>query len=130
MVTTNLLVLLQALPGTVPWGVFCDHLNAFTTRMTRVSVPEATLLVMSVGLRRSSVASSVDLPGKAFNQRPATCPLLCAMDDDFGGDSDGGAHQNTRCVLAKACWGPLIVGLLTGSLAAVTGPNVNTTQSR
>ena len=48
-VRTNLLILLQALPGTVPWGVFFVYLNDYYAHDKGFSVQDATLLVMVIG---------------------------------------------------------------------------------
>ncbi|HNI59375.1 MAG TPA: MFS transporter [Pseudomonadota bacterium] len=125
-VKTNLLILLQALPGTVPWGVFFVYLNDYYAHDKGFSVPEATLLVMSVGIAAIVGGFIGGLAGqKLLNRKARNLPLLCAVTTILA--------VIPMAVLieypvrpGQSLLGPLIVGLLTGSLAAVTGPNVNT----
>lgn len=125
-VKTNVLILLQALPGTVPWGVFFVYLNDYYAHDKGFSVPDATLLVMSVGVAAIFGGFLGGLWGqKLLNRQTRNLPLLCAL-------------TTTMAVIPMAVLieypvrpgqslvGPLLVGLLTGGLAAVTGPNVNT----
>lgn len=125
-VRTNLIILLQALPGTVPWGVFFVYLNDYYAHDKGFSVPDATLLVMVIGAAAIAGGFVGGLLGqRLLNLRPQNLPLLCAA--------------STLCAVlpmavlinypvrpGQSLVGPLLVGALTGMLAAVTGPNVNT----
>ncbi|RPI89528.1 MAG: MFS transporter, partial [Spirochaetales bacterium] len=48
-IKTNILIFLQGIPGTVPWGVFFIFLNDFYSQDKGFSVEVATLIVMTVG---------------------------------------------------------------------------------
>ena len=48
-IKTNIMVFLQGIPGTVPWGVFFIFLNDFYSQDKGFSVEVATLIVMMVG---------------------------------------------------------------------------------
>ncbi len=125
-VKTNLLILLQALPGTVPWGVFFVYLNDYYAHDKGFSVPDATLLVMGVGVAAIFGGFLGGLLGqKVLNRKTSYLPLLCAVTTILA--------VIPMAVLieypvspGQSLLGPLCVGLVTGGLAAVTGPNVNT----
>lgn len=73
-VRTNLLILLQALPGTVPWGVFFVYLNDYYAHDKGFSVPDATLLVMAIGVAAIFGGFLGGLGGQAvLIARCATC---------------------------------------------------------
>ncbi len=125
-VRTNLLILLQALPGTVPWGVFFVYLNDYYAHDKGFSVPDATLLVMGVGVAAIFGGFVGGLLGqKVMNRKSRNLPLLCAITTILA--------VIPMAILieypvrpGQSLLGPLLIALLTGSLAAVTGPNVNT----
>jgi len=48
-IKTNLLVFLQGIPGTVPWGVFFIFLNDYLSQDKGYSIETATLIVMIIG---------------------------------------------------------------------------------
>lgn len=125
-VRTNVLILLQALPGTVPWGVFFVYLNDFYAHDKGFSVPAATLLVMGIGAAAIGGGFVGGLVGqRLLNFRTRYLPLLCALSTLLAvvpmailiSYPAGPAH---------GLGGPLLIGVLTGFLAAVTGPNINT----
>lgn len=123
-VRTNLGVLLQALPGTVPWGVFFVYLNDFYSHDKGFTVADATLLVMRIGAAAIVGSFLGGLIGqRAHRVHPKYLPLVCAV-------------TTMLAVLPMAVLisypvrpgtgmlGPSIAGVLTGFLAAVTGPNI------
>lgn len=125
-VRTNFLILLQALPGTVPWGVFFVYLNDFYAHDKGFSVPDATLLVMAVGAAAIAGGLLGGLIGqRLLNWQSRYLPLLCAV-----------ATLLSVVPMAmlisypvhpgQGLGGPLLVGMLTGLLAAMTGPNIYT----
>jgi predicted MFS family arabinose efflux permease len=125
-VRTNLLILLQALPGTVPWGVFFVYLNDYYAHDKGFSVPDATLLVMAVGVAAIFGGFVGGLIGqKVMNRSSRNLPLLCAVATTLAvGPMALLIEYPVRP--GQSLLGPLLIGLLTGGLAAVTGPNVNT----
>jgi MFS family permease len=125
-VRTNLLILLQAIPGTVPWGVFFVYLNDFYAHDKGFSVPDATLLVMAVGAAAIGGGFVGGLLGqRLLNVRTRLLPLLCAV-TTVAAVLPMSILINYPVHPGQSLRGPLAVGVITGFLAAVTGPNVNT----
>lgn len=125
-VRTNLLLLLQALPGTVPWGVFFVYLNDFYAHDKGFSVQVATLLVMAIGVAAISGGFVGGLLGqRLFNRSPRYLPLLCAV-------TTTAAVPPMALLISypvgpeAGLGGPVAVAFVTGLLAACTGPNINT----
>lgn len=125
-VRTNLVLLLQALPGTVPWGVFFVYLNDYYAHDKGFSVQVATLLVMAIGVAALGGAFLGGLLGqRLFNRHPRYLPLLCAL-------TTAAAVLPTALVISypvrpgTGLLGPIAAGFAAGLLAACTGPNVNT----
>lgn len=125
-VKTNLLILLQALPGTVPWGVFFVYLNDFYAHDKGFAVPDATLLVMAIGAAAIFGAFFGGMWGqRLLNRRARNLPLLCAVTTLLAVVPMAMLIEYPAQV-GQSLLGPLTVGFLTGCLAGVTGPNVNT----
>jgi MFS family permease len=125
-VRTNVIILLQALPGTVPWGVFFVYLNDYYAHDKGFSVPDATMLVMVVGAAAIAGGFVGGLLGqRLLNKRSRHLPLLCAV-TTIGAVLPMAVLINYPVRPGQSLVGPLLVGALTGALAAVTGPNVNT----
>ena len=125
-VRTNLLLLLQALPGTVPWGVFFVYLNDFYAHDKGFSVPDATLLVMAIGAAAIGGGFLGGVIGqRLLNWQARYLPLLCAVATLL-------AVVPMAILISypvhpgQSLAGPLVVGLLTGLLASMTGPNIYT----
>ena len=49
-IKTNILLILQAFPGTIPWGVLFAYLNDFLSQEKGLPVEQATLLVSLFGI--------------------------------------------------------------------------------
>jgi predicted MFS family arabinose efflux permease len=125
-VRTNVIILLQALPGTVPWGVFFVYLNDYYAHDKGFSVPDATMLVMVIGA--SGIAGGFIggiLGQRLLNARSRNLPLLCAI-TTLAAVLPMAVLINYPVRPGQSLIGPLLVGAVTGMLAAVTGPNVNT----
>ena len=125
-VRTNLLILAQALPGTVPWGVFFVYLNDYYAHDKGFSVPDATLLVMVIG--GAAIAGGFfggQLGQRLHNRNPRLMPMLCTITTLLG-------IIPTAILISypvrpgTSMIGPLAFCVLTGFFAAVTGPNVYT----
>ena len=126
-IKTNLLVFLQGIPGTVPWGVFFIFLNDFYSQDKGFSVEMATWIVMAVGLAAIIGGFVGGLIGnRLYNINPRYLPILCGTTTlagiipmavlinyppQFGVD-------NPSILL------PVIIGLFTGFIVTITGPNV------
>ncbi len=125
-VPTNRLAFVQAMFGTVPWGVFFIYLNDFYAQEKGFSVETATLIVMFIGLAAIIGGLAGGLIGNAlYNRHPRYLPLFCAITSTAGvvptlllinyePAGPGGAG------LAL----PLFFGFLSGFTVALTGPNV------
>ncbi len=123
---TAVLVFVQGIPGTVPWGVFFVFLNDFYSHDKGFSIPAATLLVMVIG---GAAILGGYLGGRLgnvlYNRNPALLPLLCGVTTLLGVLPTAAllnypAQSGPEASLAV----PMAFGVLTGLLAAVTGPNV------
>ena len=126
-IKTNLLIFLQGIPGTVPWGVFFIFLNDFYSQDKGFSVQTATLIVMAAGAAAILGTFVGGLWGnKAYNRHPRYLPILCGTTTLLGiiptlilvnyPSQIGVAHPNP--------WPPTIIGVFMGFIAAITGPNV------
>ncbi|MBL9003553.1 MAG: MFS transporter [Myxococcales bacterium] len=125
-VRTNLLILLQALPGTVPWGVFFVYLNDYYAHDKGFSVPDATLLVMTIGAAALLGGFLGGLVGqKLHNRSSKLMPLLCAI-TTVAATIPMAVLINYPVRPGTPLFGPLAVGSCMGLLAAMTGPNVYT----
>jgi len=125
-IRTNLLILLQAVPGTVPWGVFFVYLNDYYAHDKGFSVPDATMLLMLIGAAAIVGGFLGGLLGqKLHNRSPRYMPLLCTL-TTTAATLPMAALISYPIRPGTSLVGPLIVGTLTGLLAAVTGPNVYT----
>jgi MFS family permease len=125
-VRTNLLILLQALPGTVPWGVFFVYLNDYYAHDKGFSVPDATLLVMTIGGAALVGGFLGGLLGqKLHNRHSRLMPLLCAI-TTVAATVPMALLINYPVRPGTPLYGPLAVGICMGLFAAVTGPNVYT----
>ncbi len=125
-VRTNLLILLQALPGTVPWGVFFVYLNDYYAHDKGFSVQDATLLVMVIGAAALAGGFIGGLLGqKLHNRKSALMPLLCAI-STVAATIPMALLINYPVRPGQSLIGPLSVGISMGLLAAMTGPNVYT----
>jgi len=84
-VRSSLLIYLQALPGTIPWGVLFVYLNDFYHHDKGFSVEKATLLVMAIGLAAIVGSFLGGLLGQQAITGPlAPCPCLCAATTTAG----------------------------------------------
>ncbi|MBL7175288.1 MAG: MFS transporter [Desulfobacteraceae bacterium] len=126
-IKTNLLVFLQGIPGTVPWGVFFIFLNDFYSQDKGFSVERATLIVMAVGLAAIIGGFVGGLIGnRLYNLKSRYLPLLCGTTTLAGiipmamliNYPPQLGEENPSITL------PAIIGLLTGFIVTITGPNV------
>jgi len=122
---TAIMVFLQGIPGTVPWGVFFVFLNDFYSHDKGFSVQSATLLVMVIGAAAILGGYLGGLVGdRLYNRDPKYLPVLCGVTTLLGVLPTAAllnypvqAGQGSMAV-------PMAIGVLTGALAAVTGSNV------
>jgi len=126
-IRTNLLVFIQGIPGTVPWGVFFIFLNDFYSQDKGFSVANATLIVMVIGAAAIFGSFFGGLAGNwLYNRRPQYLPILCGTSTLLGiipmailinYPSQIGV-ENPSTLL------PMLIGFFTGFTISITGPNV------
>lgn len=125
-VPTNRLIFMQALPGTVPWGVFFVYLNDYYAHDKGFSVEQATLLVMVIGAAAILGGFLGGLLGQwLFNRSSHYLPLLCAL-TTLAGVIPMAVLISYPVGPEAGLAAPIAIGLTTGLLISVTGPNVNT----
>jgi MFS family permease len=79
-IKTNLIVLLQGVPGCVPWGVLFIFLNDFYSQDKGFSVEMATLIVMMGGAASLAGSFAGGLIGnKLYNRNPRYLPIFSAV---------------------------------------------------
>jgi predicted MFS family arabinose efflux permease len=77
-IRTNLLVFVQGLFGTVPWGVFFVYLNDFLAQDKGYSVQTATAIVIGIGGAAIFGGFAGGLLGnRLYSRHPRYLPLLC-----------------------------------------------------
>ncbi len=126
-IKSNIIVFLQGIPGTVPWGVFYIFLNDFYSQDKGYSVQMATLIVMTVGAAAILGAFIGGLIGnKLYNIKPKYLPMLCGTSTLIGIIPMALLLNYTPQVVIPEpdpTW-PLIFGFITGFTVTITGPNV------
>jgi len=125
-IRTNALVFLSGIPGTVPWGVFFIYLNDYYSQDKGFSVAMATLIVMAAGAGAILGGFIGGLIGnRLYNIRSQYLPLWCAVTTTIGViptafllnyPSQLGVENPSALV-------PIVLGLLTGLIVAITGAN-------
>lgn len=117
----NLLMVLQSLPGNLPWGLLPFWLIAFFREQRGLDAPQATLLweMLGIGAAVGSLLWGA-LGDRLWRSAPARVPLMC------GGVTLLGVaamallvHQPPADPTLRAA-----LGLLAGLLISVVGPNV------
>jgi MFS family permease len=79
-IRTNLMVFVQGLFGTVPWGVFFVFLNDFLAQDKGYGVETATQVVIGIGAAAILGGFTGGLVGnRLYNRHPRYLPLLCAV---------------------------------------------------
>jgi len=122
-VRTNLLILAQGLPGTVPWGVFNSYFVDFLHKQKGMTVPEATaaITVFGIGSAVGTIAGGF-YGQRLYNRRRALLPILMASTTALGA-------LPAYYYLNVDGYGPGRVGLfitcaIGGIACSVTPPNV------
>ncbi|HQL83367.1 MAG TPA: MFS transporter, partial [Spirochaetota bacterium] len=126
-IKTNIMVFLQGIPGTVPWGVFFIFLNDFYSQDKGYSVEVATLIVMVLGAAAILGSFVGGLIGnKLYNIKPKFLPLLCGTSTLLGIIPVALLlnYPSQAGVANPDITGPLVLGLMAGFMISLTGPNV------
>jgi MFS family permease len=123
---TNLLIILQAIPGSVPWGVFFVYLNDYYAHDKGFSVEDATKLIAVIAIAAVLGGFIGGLFGQRLHTRsPRLMPALCTA-TTIAATLPMALLISYPVSPGSSLFGPLSVGVLTGFLAAMTGPNVYT----
>jgi len=139
---TNVLVFLQGIPGTVPWGFFFAYLPDFYHSNKGYTVEDATLLITIFGGGAILGGFIGGIIGNwLYNKKPSYLPMLCAATTLIGiipilvvvnwSSSDisplatslhylGGLHITQFSDLLF----PILCGFFGGAIVTVTGANV------
>jgi MFS family permease len=126
-IKTNILVLIQGIPGCIPWGVFFIYLNDFYAQDKGFSVETATLIVMAGGAATLAGSFVGGLIGnKIYNKNPKYLPLFAGLSCLAGVipmsfllnyPSQVGVHNPSMVV-------PLILAVITGFTVILPAPNM------
>ena len=126
-IRTNLLVFVQGLFGTVPWGVFFVYLNDFLAQDKGYSVQTATTIVIGIG--GASILGGFTggmLGNRLYNRHPRYLPLLCAV-TTFAAVIPTAALIQFPAQLGAtdpSILPLLLTGAAAGFTAAMTAPNI------
>lgn len=124
---TNLLVFLQGIPGTVPWGMFFVFFNDYFAQDKGYSVEKSTLLVMAVGgAAIGGVLGGGFLGNRLYARNPAYLGILC------GGAALFGIIPTVLLINYPAHVGPepptllgaILLAALTGFVVTIPAPNL------
>ena len=119
------MVFLQGIPGTVPWGVFFIFLNDFYSQEKGYSIIAATTIVMAVGGGAIFGGFIGGLIGnKLYNKNPKYLPLLCGSTTLLGIIPMAVLLNLPPYQVNGSVGLPVGIGLFTGFLMTITGPNV------
>ncbi len=124
-IRTNILAFVQGIAGCVPWGVFFVYLNDFYAQDKGFSVETATLIVMAAGggaILGSFIGGLVG--NRLYNVRPKYLPLLCGASTILGIIPMAVLLNLPHSNEGYSVFVPIAIGLVTGFIVAITGPNV------
>jgi predicted MFS family arabinose efflux permease len=84
-IKTNILLILQALPGTIPWGVLFAYLNDFLSQEKGLPVEQATLLVSLFGVGSAVGGIGGGLVGQyTYKRNKRLLPVVMALSTILG----------------------------------------------
>jgi predicted MFS family arabinose efflux permease len=126
-IRTNLLVFVQGLFGTVPWGVFFVYLNDFLAQDKGYGVQTATNVVVGIGGAAILGGFAGGLLGnRLYNRHPRYLPLLCAVTTFTAVIPTAALIQfpSQIGVPDPPILPLLLMGAASGFTAAMTSPNI------
>eukprot|EP00744_Colponema_vietnamica_P015056 GILI01021086.1.p1 GENE.GILI01021086.1~~GILI01021086.1.p1 ORF type:complete len:496 (-),score=67.72 GILI01021086.1:23-1510(-) len=79
-IKTNIVIILQALPCTLPWGVMYVYFNDFMVQNKGLSITQSSLCLVFFGMGGSVGCLSGGVIGdRIYRKNPAYLPVLCAF---------------------------------------------------
>jgi MFS family permease len=126
-IRTNVIIFLQGIPGTVPWGVFFIYLNDFYSQDKGYSVETATLIVMTIGAA-AIIGSFIGglIGNRLYNMQSKYLPLLCGVTTLLGTIPTAFLinYPSQIGVANPSMLAPLVIGFIAGFLVPITGTNI------
>jgi MFS family permease len=126
-IKTNLIMLIQGLPGCIPWGVFFIYLNDFYSQDKGFSIEMATLIVMAGGIATLPGSIVGGLIGdKLYRKNPKYLPVFTSLTCLIGVipmalllnyPSQAGVKDASAVV-------PILLAALTGFIVIMPAPNI------
>jgi len=121
---TNILVFLQGIFGTIPWGVFSIFLIDYFVMEKGYTKPTATLVITLVG--GMAILSSIiggTVGNKLYNKNPKLLPLFCGLSTILGVIPTAFLINAPKYNLKNEST-LVIYAMCTGLLIAMTAPNM------
>lgn len=126
-IPTNLMVFVQGIFGTVPWGVFFVYLNDYLAQDKGFSVQAATLIIMALGGAAILGGFTGGLIGnRLYNRHPRYLPILCGVTTLIGVVPTAAliAYPSQLGTADPTFLPLLLIGVAAGFTAAMTSSNV------
>jgi predicted MFS family arabinose efflux permease len=122
-IPTNLLLFLQGMAGTVPWGAIPLFLVAYLQRVKGFDLTSATTVFMFFGLGNIvGIVSGGLVGGVLYRKAPSRVPLFSGITTIVG----AGMAVVVFTAPLVSYWTIVALGFLTAMMASLTGPNVKT----
>ena len=122
-IPTNLLLFLQGIAGTVPWGAIPMFLVAYLQRVKGFDLTSATTVFMFFGLGNIvGIVSGGLVGGVLYRKAPSRVPLFSGITTIVG----AGMAVVVFTAPLVSYWTIVALGFLTAMMASLTGPNVKT----
>jgi predicted MFS family arabinose efflux permease len=122
-IPTNLLLFLQGIAGTVPWGAIPLFLVAYLQRVKGFDLTSATTVFMFFGLGNIvGIVSGGLVGGVLYRKAPSRVPLFSGITTIVG----AGMAVVVFTAPLVSYWTIVALGFLTAMMASLTGPNVKT----
>lgn len=121
-IKTNLLLFLQGIAGTIPWGAIPYFLIAFLMGKRDLSQSEATFIYFLFGIGNLlGIILGGFIGGFLYKIKPRYTPLFCSISTLIGATL---AYIVFAHIPSKAFWEFAVIGTLASFFSSLTGPNV------
>jgi len=121
-IKTNLLLFLQGIAGTIPWGAIPYFLIAFLVGKRDLSQGQATFIYFLFGLGNLlGILLGGFIGGALYKKRPKYTPLFCSVSTILGATL---AYIVFAYIPSKAFLNFALLGTLASFFSSLTGPNV------